>query len=258
MLQNARKWTLTAWHLARPGVTAMVEVAWLIAKALWSAVRPVVSVLLQVAAALILIFEEWGWKPLAEAMASLARFRPWAMLETWIASLPPYGALLVFALPTTILLPLKFFSIWLLAHSYFLTAGALFIAAKIASTALIARIFLLTRPALMQIGWFARAYNKFVPWKDALFARIRASYSWRYGRMLKTTVAHEIKQALARWKPWLRDFSAEWKPRLIELSHLARVRARTLWQTLRPRLSLDIARWRQSARRTWQRLIGIG
>ncbi len=77
-------------------------------------------------------------------------------------------------------------SIYLLANGQFFLAGALFVFAKIASTALIARIFLLTKPAFMRIGWFARAHDWLMPWKDAIFAAIRNSWPWRYGRMLKT------------------------------------------------------------------------
>ena len=68
------------------------------------------------------------------------------------------------------------------------------IAAKFASTALIARIFLLTKPALMQIPWFAYAYGVFVPWQEALFARIRASWPWRYGRILKWRAEQYVRQ----------------------------------------------------------------
>jgi hypothetical protein len=89
----------------------------------------------------------------------------------------------------------------LLAAGQYWTATGLFIAAKIASTALIARIFILTKPALMQIGWFARGYDWFVPWKDAVFATIRTSWTWRYGRMVKNAIRLEAKQVWTRWKP---------------------------------------------------------
>ena len=39
--------------------------------------------------ALIIVFEEWGWRPLAAALASLARLAPVAKLEAGIAALPP-------------------------------------------------------------------------------------------------------------------------------------------------------------------------
>jgi hypothetical protein len=98
---------------------------------------------------------------------------------------------------------LKFAAIWLVARGYILTAGALFVVAKIVSTALIARLFMLTQPALMRIGWFARAYNWFMPWKEALFARIRASWPWRYGRVVKARAERMVRQSWARLRPRL-------------------------------------------------------
>lgn len=168
---------------------------------LWSILRAPVMFVLNILAALIVLFEEWGWRPLTELLAWFAKFRPWAAVERWIARLPPYPALLVFALPTALLMPLKFVAMWLLANGKLAAATGLFIGAKIASTALVARIFMLTKPALMRLAWFARAYGWFIPWKDHLFAIIRASWVWRYGRMFKTRVKRDAKQAFERWRP---------------------------------------------------------
>jgi hypothetical protein len=171
----------------------------------WSILKPALAALFQIVAALILLFEEWGWKPLSDALAWLARFTIVARLEALISRLPPYAALAVFALPTAILLPVKLVAMWLLAKGQVATATATFVAAKIASTALVARIFILTRPSLMRIGWFARAYSWFMPWKERLFAQIRASWVWRYGRMMKTRASLAIKRAWARWRPAVRE-----------------------------------------------------
>jgi hypothetical protein len=161
-------------------------------------------------------------------------------MELFIAGLPPYGALAALALPTSLLFPLKFLSLYLLANGQFFLAGALFVFAKIASTALIARIFLLTKPALMRIGWFARAHDWLVPWKDAIFAAIRNSWPWRYGRMLKTRAKLETKQAWMRWRPALteawRRLRSEinetwtfWKPELLARVHRFREAVRQLF-----------------------------
>lgn len=196
-------------------VVAGLRVAALLA---WSMLKPALTALFQIVAALILLFEEWGWKPLSDALAWLARFPIVARLEALISRLPPYAALAVFALPTAILLPVKLVAMWLLAKGQVATATATFVAAKIASTALVARIFVLTRPSLMRIGWFARAYTWFIPWKDQLFAQIRASWAWRYGRILKTRAAAAIKRAWARWRPAVREQAL----RVLE-------RARAIW-----------------------------
>jgi hypothetical protein len=195
------------------------------ARAIWGLIRPPLSFALQVLAALILLFEEWGWRPLVDALAYLSRFRVFAWLERMIAGLPPYGALVTLAVPTGLLFPLKLLAVYLVAQGQFAAATFLFVGAKIASTALIARLFLLTKPALMQIGWFAALYDWVMPWKEALFAWIRASWAWRYGRMLKNRVRIEIKQA------WQRI-----KPQLVALATRLRTRGREVWARLKLRV----------------------
>ncbi len=192
-----------AWAEARPRLRRAGVRALVLLRALWNVIRPPLSFALQIVAALILLFEEWGWRPLVEALAYLSRFRFVALLELIVAGLPPYGALAALALPTSILFPLKLLAVYLVTSGQVFAAGLLFVGAKIASTALIARLFLLTKPALMQIGWFAAVYDWFIPCKEALFATIRASWAWRYGRMLKTRVRLETKHAWLRLKPRL-------------------------------------------------------
>src|SRR6476659_808604 len=82
--------------------------------ALWRAARPILRGILQMLLALIIVFEEWGWQPLADLLGRQARWSPWAKLEYAIARLPPYAALLAFALPTLVLLPLKFLALALI------------------------------------------------------------------------------------------------------------------------------------------------
>ncbi len=195
-------WQRTKHRLRRAPVYA-----WRALRALWGVISPPLGFALQVLLALVLLFEEWGWRPLAAALAWLARFRLWARVELFIAGLPPYGALLALALPTSVLFPLKLLSIYLLSNGQLFAAGLLFVGAKIASTALIARLLLLTKPALMRIPWFAAIYNWFMPWKEALFEQIRQSWAWRYGRMIKTRIRLETKQAWMRLKPGLEQLA---------------------------------------------------
>jgi hypothetical protein len=94
----------------------------------------------------------------------------------------------------------------LITTGHKLVAGALLLTAKMVGTALLARIFELTQPALMQIGWFAKAYRQFMPWKNAILARIRLSWVWRQCRIMKARVRGSAAPAFARWLPkagWL-------------------------------------------------------
>jgi hypothetical protein len=181
----------------------------------WQVVRPTVVFALNVLAALILLFEEWGWRPLSNLVAQLARFPIWAAVERWIAGLPPYGALLTLAVPSTIVIPTKLIGVYLLATGHFLTATAVIICAKIVGTALVARIFILTKPQLMRIGWFQSSYDTFVPWQEALFARIRNSFAWRYGRVVRWRAKGYVRRAYSTLRPKLDDALKEWKPRTI-------------------------------------------
>lgn len=161
------------------------------------------SVALQLALALVVIFEEWGWQPIARLAARIARWAPIARIEAVIVRLPPYPALLVFAAPSVLLLPLKLASLWLIANGYVIWATLLFAFAKVAGTAFLARLFQLTQPALMQLAWFARLYGIFVPWKEEMLARLRASRAWRIGRVVKSRIKKAVRGAWVRWRPSL-------------------------------------------------------
>jgi len=172
-----------------------------VAALVWRAVKAPVVGLFNIVVALVLLFEEWGWRPLAAALGWFSRFRIVARTEAAIASLPPYPSLVVFAAPGLILFPVKIGALWLLAQGHVLFAGLLLAAAKVTSTALVARIFMLTRPALMRIGWFRRAYDWFMPWKEALLARVRSSFAWRYARLVKTRAKRSLHRAIQRARP---------------------------------------------------------
>jgi hypothetical protein len=181
------------------GVFAVLRDVGAVLRAGWRILAPVLRVALQIFLALLILLEEWGWRPLADLLGRLARWQPWAWLETSIARLPPYAALLVFVLPSAVLLPLKFLALFLVARGQFVLAAILFAAAKVLATALVARLFLLTQPALMQIGWFAWAYETLMPWKDALVEKVRASTVWRLGRLFKERAKRAV---LAQWRLW--------------------------------------------------------
>ena len=131
------------------------------------------------ALALLILFEEWGWVPLGRLLARLGRLPIVALLERRIQLLTPRASLAMFFLPTLALVPVKVLALWLIGQGHGLLGVAVVVAAKLAGTAVVARLFTLTQPALMQVGWFARIYLRWTAWKDALLARVRASAAWR-------------------------------------------------------------------------------
>lgn len=150
--------------------------------------------------ALLILFEEWGWEPLQRALAWVSRLPGLRWVEARIRQLPPYGALAIFLLPTLLLLPVKLLALWLIGQGKVLAGSLVIITAKLAGTAIVARLFGLTKDTLMQLAWFARLYTRWTAWKEALLAQVRTSWPWRLGRVLKHRIRQRWKQVQRRWQ----------------------------------------------------------
>jgi hypothetical protein len=134
---------------------------------------------------LVIVFEEWGWAPLARLLGVFARLPFIAWLERRIAALPPALALLVFLAPLALLLPVKIGALWLIGRGKAVLGLGVIVLAKVIGTGVAARLFMLTRPQLMRLPWFARVYARWVTWKQIVMAHVRASLPWRVARSLR-------------------------------------------------------------------------
>jgi hypothetical protein len=118
--------------------------------------------------ALVFLFEAWLWSHLAPLVRAIVDLVPWRRLKERLAAaiegLPPYATLLVFLVPIILLLPLKFLGLWMLAHGSWLGAMAVLALAKVVSMGVTAFIFELTRPKLLQLGWFRWLYEHMLVW----------------------------------------------------------------------------------------------
>ncbi|MBV8035612.1 hypothetical protein [Roseateles sp.] len=153
-------------------------------KALLAPLRWIFRVVL----ALLILFEEWGWEPLRRLFALLARLPLIRHLEALLRRLPPRWAFVVLLLPSLLIVPVKLAALWLVAQGRVVLGVVVVVAAKVVGTALLAWLFQLIQPALMQLPWFTRLYAHWTTWKAELLAWVRASQVWRTARAIKLRV----------------------------------------------------------------------
>jgi hypothetical protein len=132
-------------------------------------------------AAAVILFEEWLWEPLKRLMLAFSRLPVIRQLAGFIARLPPIAALVLYLVPVVVLLPFKIAGLWLIGQGHSVLGISTFLAAKIVGTALLAWLFSLTKPALMQIGWFASTHAWVVGISDS-------AHAWLHGQPLYQAV----------------------------------------------------------------------
>ena len=151
----------------------------------------------RVVLALLILFEEWGWEPLRRIFARWAQLPVIRQFEGLLRRLPPRAAVVVLLLPSLLILPVKLLAVWLVAQGKVVLGLAVIVAAKLLGTALLAWLFHLIQPALMQLPWFARLYTRWTAWKAELLAWVRASPVWRTARAIRLQVRRWRRRVFA-------------------------------------------------------------
>src|SRR5215813_1974328 len=147
-------------------------------------------------AALIILLEDWLWDDLARLAAAIGRLPVLHQIEQLIAKLPPYAALIFFAVPSALLVPVKLIALYFISHGHALLGFLTILGAKVAGTALVARIFTLTRPSLMRINWFAWVYDRFVAFKARVYGVIKSTAVYR----MTHRQMERLRTAFKLWK----------------------------------------------------------
>lgn len=155
------------------------------------------------AAAAFVLLEDWLWEDLRRLAATIGRLPVFRQLEMLIVSLPPYGSLAVFAAPSLLLIPVKLIALWFIAHGQAWLGVATAVAAKIVGTAMVARIYQLTEPKLLRIGWFARLHERFVAFKTRVYQVIRSTSLYqtvhRQSQKLREMLRRMLGQRRSFW-----------------------------------------------------------
>lgn len=153
-------------------------------------------------AALVIAAEELLWQ-LARVYAWLGRLPVFRQLEHWAGSLPPYGALVLFAFPSVALAPIKFLALYWIAGGHPILGGSTIVTAKIAGTAFVARLYQLTRPALISLDWFAWCEAKFLSLRAAAYRLWRESALGRFALSRVRSLREQFRRWRERRRHWL-------------------------------------------------------
>ena len=153
-------------------------------------------------AAAVVFVEQVLIRYLNMMMVAVAGWPPIARLEAWLLTLPPWAAVLAFAAPSIIILPVKVSALWFAAHHRFVLATGAVLLGKILATAILARLYRILRPTLMTLPWFAWADTRFFTWRDWAYAFVTSLPAWQQAKALvertRAWLAELVSGLLAR------------------------------------------------------------
>src|ERR1700744_2361761 len=113
--------------------------------------------------AIVFLIEAWLWDHLEPNVARVVAAIPLRPFKQWLSyrvdTLSPMMTLVVFIVPVLPLFPLKLVGLWLLTHEYWASAVFTILFAKFLGVGVTAFIFDVTRPKLLEMGWFERLYE---------------------------------------------------------------------------------------------------
>ena len=113
--------------------------------------------------AIVFLIEAWLWDHLEPIVARVVAAIPLRTFKQWLAervdTLSPAMTLIVFIVPVLPLFPLKLVGLWLLTHEYWTSAVFTILFAKFLGVGVTAFVFDVTRPKLLEMGWFEKLYE---------------------------------------------------------------------------------------------------
>jgi hypothetical protein len=129
-----------------------------------------------------MLFEDWVWDRILALMAVVGRLKVISRLETFLARQNQYLLLAMFCVPFFIMIPAKVYGLYLIANGKVIRGAAIFVMAKGLITALITRLFIISKDKLLQIKAFAAFYYWFRDKKEWLYSEVRKMPAWQRAR----------------------------------------------------------------------------
>jgi hypothetical protein len=94
--------------------------------------------------------------------------------------LGPYQSLALLAIPLSIVEPLKLAAVAVAGHGHWLTGTGMILVAYTASIFLVERLFVMVKPKLLKLDWFAKTWIRFVALRRRTVWGFRSRFrSWK-------------------------------------------------------------------------------
>jgi hypothetical protein len=94
-------------------------------------------------------------------------------LKRSIERLGPYQSLLLLAVPISVVEPLKLIAVAVAGEGHWIAGTVMIVAAYAAGLLFVERLFVIVKPKLLRLRWFARLWCKFITLRYAFAACLR-------------------------------------------------------------------------------------
>jgi hypothetical protein len=98
-------------------------------------------------------------------------------IHRFLDRLGPYQSLLILAIPLAIVEPLKLVALIVVGGGHFIAGVLVMICAYAGSLFITERLFLVLKPKLLTLSWFAVAWHRFVTVRDKLIYWLRRTWT---------------------------------------------------------------------------------
>jgi len=142
-------------------------------------------------AACVLAFEEWIWNHASALLRRIGRLPPFRWIEGWVHRRTPPQALALYLLPVLVVLPLKGFALGVIGHGHVAAGLGILFFAKVIGTAVLARVWQMTEPAITTYRWIRRGRDGFLRLRRRLYQWLHQQPVYRSMRALLARITRE-------------------------------------------------------------------
>ncbi|MBF0473473.1 MAG: hypothetical protein HQK91_03560 [Nitrospirae bacterium] len=159
--------------------------------------RRIIRLILIIIAAVWLLFEDWVWDSIVKIIKKVNIIKSF---EDYLSRQNQYFLLTLFIFPFLIMIPAKIYGLYLIANGKIMMGVTIFIMAKITITALVTRLYIISKDKLLEIKTFARFYYWFDEKKE-----------WLYTELNKLPAIQTAKEKIIEIKHFLKKIKNDYK-----------------------------------------------